>query len=46
MAERIEALGMLRVGMEKDRARRVRSVWVVALCNLSQHFFVIVMSDF
>jgi hypothetical protein len=35
MAERIEALGMLRVGMERERARRVRSVWVVALCDLS-----------
>ncbi len=27
----MEALGMLRVGMESERARRVRSVWVVAL---------------
>lgn len=45
MAERMEALGMLRMGMESERARRVRSVWVVALCNLTQYFFR-VMSEF
>ena len=31
MAERIEALGMLEMGMERERARRTRSLWVVAL---------------
>jgi len=31
MEVRILALGMERVGMESSRARRTRSVWVVAL---------------
>lgn len=31
MADRMEALGMKAVGMARARARRMRSVWVVAL---------------
>ena len=31
MADMIEALGMLEIGMESSRARRTRSVCVVAL---------------
>lgn len=31
MADMIEALGMVEMGMERERARRTRSVCVVAL---------------
>lgn len=34
MAERMDAFGRERVGIERVRARRVRSVWVVALAGV------------
>ena len=45
MAERMEALGILRVAMERERARRLRSVCVVALQDLSEPFPLVIMSN-
>jgi hypothetical protein len=40
IAERMEALGMVWMGIWKVRARRTRSVWVVALKNSLLDFWV------
>lgn len=38
MADRIEAFGTVRTGIESSRARKTRSVWVVALGQGREHF--------